>query len=527
VRHVILILGVASLLHAQTGAEWPTYHGSYSSTHHSALEHIHPGNVKDLELKWVWQAQSLEKFESTPLVVNGVMYFTEPSNNIIALDPATGREYWTYEHKLPEVTYPCCGKVNRGLALSGGILYMGTLDMKLLAIDAATGQKKWESTVGDYKQGYALAHAPLVVKDKVIVGTAGGELGIRGYIAAFSTETGKELWRFKTIPEPGEPGHETWENDAWKTGGASIWLTGSYDPELNLTYWGVGNPGPDWNPSVRPGDNLYSDSVVALDATTGKLKWHFQFTPHDEWDWDAVQTPVLMEGQWNGKQRKMMLWGNRNGFYYVLDRASGEFLHGVPFVKQTWAEKLDAKGRPIKIPGRGPSAQGTVTYPGVQGGTNWFAPSYSPKTGLFYLNAWEDYPGTYFSWDQKYETGKWYVGGGVKADLPPTRRFRLNRRDAKAGYGAVRALKWDTGERVWEFKMTDVSEGGILTTAANLVFTGNREGYVLVLDARDGKLLWSKYLGGQAMTSPITYLVDGKQYVTLGMGHSLFTFGTR
>lgn len=523
----LFIMGLASLLDAQTGAEWPTYHGTYSSTHHSVLEHVHPGNVKDLELKWVWQAQSLEKFESTPLVVNGVMYFTEAPNNIIALDPATGREYWTYEHKLPEVTYPCCGKVNRGLALSGGLLYMGTLDMKLVAIDAATGQKRWETTVGDYKQGYALAHAPLVVKDKVIVGTAGGELGIRGYIAAYSTETGKELWRFKTIPEPGEPGNETWGGDSWKYGGASIWLTGSYDPDLNLTYWGLGNPGPDWNPAVRPGDNLYSDSVVALDATTGKMKWYFQFTPHDEWDWDAVQTPVLMDGAWKGQQKKLMLWGNRNGFYYVLDRASGEFLNGVPFVKQTWAEKLDAKGRPIKIPGRGPSAQGTLTFPGVQGGTNWFAPSFSPKTGLFYLNAWDDYSSLYFSWDQKYETGKWYVGGGVKADVPPTRRSRLNRRDPKSGYGAVRALKWDTGEKMWDFRMSDVSEGGILTTASNLLFTGNREGYFLVLDARDGKLLWSKYLGGQTAASPITYLVNGKQYITIANGHSLFTFGAR
>jgi alcohol dehydrogenase (cytochrome c) len=523
----ILLFATAAALNAQTGAEWPTYHGSNNAIHHSTLTQIHPGNVKDLEIKWAWQAQSLEKFETTPLVVGGVMYLTEAPNTIVALDPKTGREYWAYEHKLPDVTYPCCGKVNRGLAIANGTLYMGTLDMKLVAVDAATGQKKWETKAGNYDEGYALAHAPLIIKDKVIVGTAGGELGIRGYIAAYDANTGEQVWKFKTIPEPGEPGHETWGGDSWKHGGGSIWLTGSYDPELNLTYWGIGNPGPDWNPAMRPGDNLYTDSAVALDPDTGKLKWHFQFTPHDEWDWDAVQTAVLVDREWKGRQRKLMLWANRNGFYYVLDRATGEFLHGTPFVKQDWAEKLDAKGRPVKAPGRGPTAQGTLTYPGVQGGTNWFAPSFHPGTNLFYLNAWDDYSSLYFAWDQKYEQGKWYVAGGVKADLPPTRRPRANRRDPKAGYGAVRALKWDTGEKVWEFRMGDVSEGGLLTTASNLLISGNREGHFYVLDARDGKLLFRKYLGGQTAASPITYMVDGQQYISLAIGHTMFTFGLR
>ncbi len=526
------MLFAACALQAQTGAEWLTYHGTPLSHHHSTLAKITPANVKDLEIKWVWQAQSLEKFETTPIVSGGVMYLTEAPNNIIALDPSTGREYWVYEHKLPEVTFPCCGKVNRGVALSNGMLFMGTLDMKLVAVDATSGEKRWETLVGDYKQGYALTVAPLVVKDKVIVGTAGGELGIRGYIAAYDAETGKERWRFKTIPEPGEPGNETWGKDArgresWIHGGGSIWVTGSYDAALNLTYWGIGNPGPDWNPALRPGDNLYSDSVVALDADTGKLKWHFQFTPHDEWDWDAVQTPVLVDGNWKGQPRKLMLWGNRNGFYYVLDRATGQFLQGTPFVKQTWAQGLDEKGRPIKVPGRGPSPQGTLTFPGVQGGTNWFAPSYSARTGLFYLSVWDDYSSLFYSWDQEFEQGKWYTAGGVKADISSTRRARLNRRDPKSGYGAIRALRWDTGEKVWDYKMGDVSEGGLLTTASDLLFTGNREGNVFALDARDGKLLWRKYLGGQTAASPVTYLVDGKQYITIAVGHSLFTFGLR
>ncbi|MCC6292739.1 MAG: PQQ-binding-like beta-propeller repeat protein, partial [Bryobacterales bacterium] len=407
------------------------------------------------------------------------------------------------------------------------VLYMGTLDMKLIAVNATTGKRMWETEVGDYRKGYALTHAPLVVKNLVIIGTAGGELGIRGFIAAYDAKTGKEAWRFKTIPEPGEPGNETWGGDSWKHGGASIWLTGSYDPALNLTYWGIGNPGPDWNPGLRPGDNLYSDCVVALDATTGKLKWHFQFTPHDEWDWDAVQTPVLVDDVWKGTPRKLMLWANRNGFYYVLDRATGEFLHGVPFVKQTWAERLDAKGRPVKIPGRGPSTQGALTFPGVQGGTNWFAPSYSPVTKHFYLSVWDDYSSRYFSWDQPYEQGKWYVAGGVKSDVAPTRRDRLYRRNPASGYGAIRALKWDTGEKLWEFKMAEVSESGLLTTATNVLFSGNREGHFFALDATTGGLLWRVYLGGQGASSPITYAVDGKQYVTVANGHSMFTFALR
>jgi alcohol dehydrogenase (cytochrome c) len=511
----------------QEPANWFTYHGSYSSLHHSGLQQITPANASQLELKWVFQAHSLEKFETTPLVVDGVMYLTEAPNTVIALDPATGREFWMYEHKNPEVTYPCCGKINRGLAISGNTLYMGTLDGKLIALDAATGRLRWETTVVDFRKGYALTHAPLVIKDKVLVGTAGGELGIRGFLAAYDAQTGKEIWRFQTIPEPGEPGHNTWGGDSWKHGGGPIWLTGSYDPALNLTYWGVGNPGPDWNPKVRPGDNLYTSSAIALDADTGKLKWHFQFTPHDEWDWDAVQTPVLVDREWKGQPRKLMLWANRNGFFYVIDRATGEFLQGTPFVKQDWAKGLDAKGRPIRVEGRGPSPQGSRTYPGVQGGTNWFAPSYSPATGLFYLNVWDDYSSLYFSWDQEFEQGKWYAGGGVKAEVQSTRRDRIARRHPDSGYGAVRALNPLTGAKVWEYKTTDVSDGGVLTTASNVLFTGNREGHFFALDATNGQLLWRRYLGGQTVASPITYSAGGKQMVSIAVGHALFTFGLR
>jgi alcohol dehydrogenase (cytochrome c) len=504
---------------------WLTYNGSYASTHHSALAQIGPENVRRLELKWVWQANSLEKLQPTPLVVDGVMYLTDPPNDVVALDARTGRVFWRYRHAMPAGVLPCCGRVNRGLAILGNMLYMGTLDARLVALDASTGRKRWEVQVADYRQGYALTLAPLAIRDKIIVGPAGGEMGIRGFIVAYEATTGREVWRFKTIPEPGEPGNETWGGDSWKYGGASVWVTGSYDPALNLTYWGIGNPGPDWNPSVRPGDNLYSDSVLALDADTGKLKWHFQFTPHDGWDFDAAQIPVLADLMWKGKPRKVMLWANRNGFFYVLDRSTGEFLLGEAFVKQTWAKGLDARGRPIVIDDRMPSAKGSLTYPGVQGGTNWYAPSFSPRTGLFYVTAWDDYPGVYYTWDQKYEPGKWYAGGSVRADLPAISRREVRTWGPEAGYGAVRALDPATGKRVWEYRMSDVSDAGVLTTITDLAFSGNREGHFFALNARDGKLLWTRYLGGQVASSPITWSVDGRQYVSIAAGHAVFTFG--
>ncbi len=504
---------------------WLTYNGTYRSQHHSELKGIDLSNVGDLELEWVYQAASTDKFQTTPLVVDGVMYLTEPPNKLVALDPRTGREFWVFEHELPARIYPCCGRVNRGAAILGETLYWGTLDAKLLAVDAKTGGKVWEATVvEDYEKGYSLTVAPLIIKDKVIVGTAGGEFGIRGYLAAYDAATGEEAWRFYTIPGPGELGHETWENDAWKTGGGSIWLTGSYDPELNLTYWGVGNPGPDWNPDVRPGDNLYTDSVVALDADTGKLRWHFQFTPHDEWDWDAVQIPVLADLEWEGSPRKLMLWGNRNGFFYVLDRETGEFLLGKPFVKQTWAAGLDEDGRPVKIPGRGPSSEGTKTWPGVQGGTNWYAPSFSPITNLFYLSVWEGYYSIYFKWDQDYEPGTRYLGGAPRGPVSSTSRRRFMNYTEEDGYGAIRALDPLTGEKVWEFSMTDVTDSGLLTTASNVLFSGSREGYFYALDATSGKLLWQRYLGGQIAASPITFEAGGKQFVTIASGHAVFTF---
>ena len=503
---------------------WLTYNGTYASHHHSALDTITPENVGKLEMTWVFQVRSLEKFQTTPLVVDGVMYLTEAPNNVIAVDAKTGRIFWMYEHDLASPVSPCCGRVNRGVAILGNKLFLATLDARLIALDAKTGSKLWDTRVANYRSGYTLALSPLVVKDKVIIGTAGGEFGIKGFLAAYDAETGKQVWKFNTIPGPGEPGHDTWENDAWKTGGGSIWLTGSYDPELNLTYWGVGNPSPDWNPDVRPGDNLYTDSVVALDPDTGELKWHFQFTPHDEWDWDSVQVPVLLDAEWEGAQRKLMLWANRNAFYYILDRATGEFLHGNAFVKQDWTIGLDEAGRPIKAPGRGPSEEGTETFPGVQGGTNWFAPAYNPSTNLFYLSVWENYASTYFKDAAEYSPGNRFTGGRVKQGFPAISRSRIHVRDKDTGYGAIRALNPLTGEKVWEYATPDVSDSGLLSTGSDVLFSGSREGSFYALDAKSGKLLWKRYLGGQIVASPITYSIDGVQYVSVASGSSLFSF---
>jgi alcohol dehydrogenase (cytochrome c) len=371
----------------------------------------------------------------------------------------------------------------------------------------------------------------LVVKDKVLVGVGGGEYGIRGFIAAFDAASGEEVWRFYTIPGPGERGHESWENDAWQTGGGSIWVTPSYDPELNLTYWGVGNPGPDWNPNQRPGDNLYTESVVALDPDTGELKWHYQFTPNDGYDYDSVQVGVLADIAWRGTPTKALLWANRNGFFYVLDRTTGRFLQGTPFVKVNWASGLDTNGRPIATP----QPAGEPTWPGNQGGTNWYSPSFSPRTGLMYVSAWEGYASIYRKEEAIYVPGRNFAGGGHTPLAPvpgaPTVRIGratpINNWTDAVGNGAVIALDPQTGERKWTFTQFDVTDSGILTTATDLLFTGGREGYFYALDALTGAELWKASLGGQIVNGPITYAIDGVQYVAIIAGHSLVTFKLR
>ena len=519
---------------------WLTYSGNYFSDRHSRLDQITPANVRNLERQWVYQSSAFGlSWEATPLVVDGIMYVTQRPNDIVALDARTGRVFWIYSYPTPADHGACCGANNRGVAVLGERVFMATLDAHVVAIDAATGAELWDVEVADKRLQYAFTLAPLAVKDKVLVGTAGGDRGIRGFIAALDAATGEEVWRFYTIPAPGEPGHETWEPcppnpetfcdpEAWKHGGGSVWLTGSYDPELNLTYWGVGNPGPDWNPAQRPGDNLYTSSVVALDADTGELRWHFQFTPGDPYDFDAVQIPVLADIERSGTMFKAMLWANRNGFYYVLDRATGRFLTGRAFVKVNWAEGLDDSGRPIATP----QPPGEPTFPAVQGATNWYSPSYSPRTELFYIPAWEDRASIFNPEPQEYEPAGTFLGGfttTVEAapgapTVPVRMRGPINDWTEDAGRGAVLALDALTGEERWRFELTDVIRSGMLTTASDLLFSGARSGYFQALDARSGELLWKLNLGAQIVNGPMTYEVDGRQYVAIVAGQSLSAF---
>jgi alcohol dehydrogenase (cytochrome c) len=426
---------------------------------------------------------------------------------------------------------------------------MGTLDARLIAVHTKTGRRLWETPVTDYKLSYAVTLAPLVVKDKVIIGVSGGDLGIRGFIAAYDAKTGKEAWRFYTIPGPGEVGHESWEAcppgssssvadanycdpEGWKHGGGAVWLTGSYDPDLNLTYWGAGNVWPNYNPKQRPGDNLFAESVVALDADTGKIRWHFQFMPSGMYDYDAVQIPVLVDMPWSGTSGKLMLWAHRNGFFYVLDRTNGKFLRGEPFVKVNWAKGLTATGRPIPTP----QPVGTPTYPGIQGATNWYSPSYSPRTGLFYASVWEDYA-TYYGVrvpvpyregrSTSMGTNQPYAPIPEAPTVPPVRRGPINNWTEAAGNGAIKAIDPRTGQDKWKYDTTDVADGGIVTTASDLLASGNREGYFQVLDARNGTLLWKTNLGGQIISGPITYMVDGKQYIATIAGQAIFAFALR
>jgi alcohol dehydrogenase (cytochrome c) len=518
---------------------WLTYSGTYDGWRYSTLAELTPSNVRNLELKWLLQAQVAGPWEASPIVVDDVMYVTQRPNDVVALDARTGRIFWIYRYAPAAEPRVCCGAQNRGLAILGHTLFMGTLDAHLVAIDARTGRQLWKTKVGEADLAYSVTHAPLVVKDKVIIGVGGGDWGIRGFIAAYDAKTGRQAWRFDTIPSPGQPGAETWTGDAWKNGGGSVWLTGTYDPALNLTYWGTGNPGPDYNPAQRPGDNLYTDAVVALDADSGALKWHFQFTPADAYDYDAAQVPVLVDTTWprdpargeRGAPARLMLFGNRNGFFYVIDRVTGKFLSGTPFVRLNWASGLDAAGRPIQTP----QAPGAATSPHQQGATNWYSPSYSPRTGLFYMSIWEDISGVFRSQPQVYEPGRTFHGGGMRvappvpdAATPPfLTRGAINTWTDAVGRGAVVAIDPATGERRWTRTHYDLTDAGVLTTASDLLFTGSRDGYFLALDARTGALLWQSSLGSPIRAAPATFQAGGRQFVTIISGGVLAAYGLR
>jgi len=497
---------------AEEPQNWLTYSGGYQSWRYSKLDQVNPSNAQNLAVQWAFQSAELGQFETTPLEIDGVLYGTGQNNRAFALDARTGRAIWRYQRRVPDKVQACCGLVNRGFAALGDRLFMATLDAHVVALDMKTGNVVWDVAAADYRQAYVFTVAPLVVKDKIIVGVAGGEYGVRGFIDAYYADTGKRAWRFYTVPGPGEPGHETWTGDSWKTGGAPAWITGSYDPELNLIYWPTGNPAPSNRGDERSGDNLYSSSMLALDADTGKLKWYYQFTPHDLHDYDATQIPVLLDAPWQGQPRKLLLHANRNGFLYVLDRTNGKFLSAKPFFPRvTWAKEIGADGRPVVLPGSVPTADGTRTCPGALGATNWFSPSYSPQTGLLYVAAAEECD-IFTSAPQKYHEGHDFIGSVyVQAS-------------GEKAWGALRAFDPFTGEKKWEFPYFTPPNGGCLSTAGGLVFAGDSDGNFVAVDARSGKDLWHIQLGAAIYSSPMTYSLDGKQYVVIPSGGALFAF---
>ncbi|MFL6450195.1 MAG: pyrroloquinoline quinone-dependent dehydrogenase [Bryobacteraceae bacterium] len=521
------------MLHADNEPQnWLTYSGSYAGIRYSPLSQINRENVKDLQVKWVYRPSftktrnNQSKMENTPLVVDGVIY-TGSALEAVALDAATGRQFWKLPHPLDPNAYYNAYEVNKGMAISGNTLFWATVDCYLLAIDTKTGKVIWDKVMVDWRKGYQFNVAPLVVKDMVILGPATNEAGANCWVSAYDVKTGEERWRFYTAPTSADqPEAKTWAGDSWKHGGSPIWNGGAYDPETNLTYWGTGNPNPGWNGDVRlPADNLYSDCVIALDADSGKLKWYFQFTPGDEYDWDATQVPLLVNMDWKGQPRKLMLWANRNGFFYVFDRTTGEFLLGKNFVKQNWNLGLTADGKPIKDPAHWPKPMGGIfVEPGTQGGTNWYPPSYSPRTGLLYIPTWENSGGI----STKGDAGKWVEGQrytgtgrdgtGVRSkNLPPRVRAQNNFKTEEEGYGAIRAIDPKTGDKEWDFKMVSYTESGVLSTAGDLVFGGGMEGNFVALNAKTGEVLWHVNLGGPNASGPISYAVNGKQYI-IGTG---------
>jgi len=494
---------------SQEPQNWLSYSGNYAGWRYSALDQINPANVSRLRAEWVLQTGSLGKFETTPLVVDGVLYATGQDNRVFAVDARTGKAIWRYQRHLPGKLHPCCGTVNRGVAALGNKLFMATLDAHLLALDSKTGNVVWDVETADYSKGYSYTVAPLAVGNKIVIGVSGGEFGARGFVDAYYAETGKHAWRFYTIPGPGEPGNETWEGDSWKTGGGPAWLTGSYDPELNLIYWGIGNPGPDASGDVRKGDNLYSDCMVALDADTGKVKWHFQFTPHDVHDWDATQVPIMIDS--GGKH--LIAQANRNGFFYVLDRTTGKLLSATPYGKVTWSDSKDAEGRPVANKESSPTLEGRVVCPGALGKTHWMSPTFSPRTGLFYVSAREQCD-IFSTAPQPYEAGHAYYGS---AYFPAD--------ETEPYWGAVRAIDPSNGQMKWEFRHVSPSWSGVLSTAGGLVFTGDAEGNFTALDAASGKALWHFQTGAAVYASPMAFALDGKEYVAIAAGNSLYVFG--
>jgi alcohol dehydrogenase (cytochrome c) len=492
---------------------WLMYGRDYANLRFSPLEEINQNNVQNLVPVWSFQTGIPDGLEATPLFVDGVIYLSTSWNHVFAVDAETGAELWHYKRRLPEKLSFCCGPVNRGVAILDGTLYMMTLDAHLVALDAQTGRTRWDVEVGKAEDNLSATSPPLIVGDKVIVGVAGGDYPSRCFIDAYHAKTGQRLWRFYTIPGEGDKNVETWRGGSHKLGGGGAWLNGSYDPELNLVYWGVGNPNPDFDTDAREGENLYTDSVVALEPDSGKLVWHYQFTPHDVWDYDGVNEMLLVNLEYQGRQIKSLVHADRNGHFYALERSTGRFLYAKPFVRVTWARGFDSAGKPIVNPGAIPTLEGVTVCPGAAGGKEWNAMAFSPLTRLVYVPA--------------IENCAVFINNGVEAK-------RLNLPAGESGftylpnqaYGKFMAISADTGDVAWEVKTRSPMAGGVLATAGGLVFTGDPEGRFTAYDAVRGQILWSYQTGSGMRGGPISYRLDGKQYIAVlsGMGGAVGGF---
>jgi len=489
---------------------WIQYGGNYRNFRHSPLKTLTPESVKKLAVAWAFPTGTVGQFEASPVVYGGVMYVTSSYNRLFALDAKTGELLWRYDHKNAENLRLCCGPPNRGVGIAGDLVIMGTLDAHLIAFERKTGEIAWNTEVANYASGYSITSAPLIVGDLAVIGVAGGEYGVRGFFDAYDVKTGKLAWRHYTVPAKGEPGTETWAGTSYERGGSPAWTQGAYDPETDTLFWTTGNPSPDWDGDGRAGDNLYSDSLLALEPRTGTMKWYFQFTPHDVWDYDGNTQIFLVDAKYEGKPRKLVVQANRNGFYYILDRSDGKFLKATPYLEQVnWATSIDDKGRPVVNPDALPKEDAKFrTCPSNLGGMNGsFTGALNPDLGLAFIPSSEACQ-VYSKGISAFKEGLPYLGG-----LPDTV-------DATAGkaYGNLAAIDVATGQVKWRYRDNRPMMGGVLSTAGGVVFSGNLEGEVLAFDAKTGKVVWRFRSGGGMRSQPIAYLLDGRTYVAVPTG---------